>query len=90
MAMQWGLAGLIFASLLFFIIRQWNSLPDFDWRFRPLWLALAALGVFGSTWPRESSGGSSSMPWARSTCAPGRLVPSGASPCWPATCPLTR
>jgi glycosyltransferase 2 family protein len=46
LAMQWGLAGLIFACLFFFIIRQWNSLPDFDWRFRPLWLALSALGVF--------------------------------------------
>jgi uncharacterized membrane protein YbhN (UPF0104 family) len=46
MAMQWGLAGVIFAFLLFFIVRQWNSLPDFDWRFRPLWLVLSALGVF--------------------------------------------
>jgi glycosyltransferase 2 family protein len=46
MALQWGLAGLIFACLVFFVVRQWNSLPDFDWRFRPAWLALSALGVF--------------------------------------------
>ena len=39
--------GLIFACLVFFVVRQWNELPDFDWRFEPAWLALSALGVFG-------------------------------------------
>ena len=28
LALQWGLAGLIFAFLVFFVIRQWNSIPD--------------------------------------------------------------
>ena len=42
-ALQWGLAALIFAFLLFFVLRQWNSLPDFDWRFEPSWLALSAV-----------------------------------------------
>jgi glycosyltransferase 2 family protein len=45
-ALQWGLAGLIFAFLAFFVLRQWNDLPDFDWHFRPAWLALSALMVF--------------------------------------------
>jgi glycosyltransferase 2 family protein len=26
-------------------VRQWNQLPDFDWRFAPGWLVLSALGV---------------------------------------------
>lgn len=45
MAFQWGLAGLIFGFLIFFVLRQWNKLPDFDWRFAPSWLALSALCV---------------------------------------------
>jgi len=47
MALQWGLAGLIFAFLVFFVARQWSALPDFDWRFKPYWLALSVLAVFG-------------------------------------------
>ena len=48
LALQWGLAGLIFAFLVFFVIRQWNSIPaDFEWHFQPGWLALSFLGVFG-------------------------------------------
>jgi hypothetical protein len=48
LALQWGLAGLIFAFLVFFVIRQWNSIPeDFEWHFQPEWLLLAALGVAG-------------------------------------------
>jgi glycosyltransferase 2 family protein len=48
LAIQWGLAGLIFACLVFFVIRQWNSIPDdFEWHFEPAWLALSVLGVFG-------------------------------------------
>lgn len=44
-AMQWGLAALIFGFLIWFVVRQWNKLPDFDWRFSPGWLAISALGV---------------------------------------------
>ena len=44
-ALQWGLAGLIFAFLVFFVLRQWNQLPDFDWRFAPGWLAVAVAAV---------------------------------------------
>jgi hypothetical protein len=39
---QYGIAFLIFAFLVGFLVRQWNQLPDFDWRFAPGWLVLAA------------------------------------------------
>jgi len=45
MALQIGLLVLIFAFLAAFLITQWSKLPDFDWRFRPEWLALAFAGV---------------------------------------------
>lgn len=41
LAAQWGLATLIFGCLIFFVLRQWSTLPDFDWRFRAGWLAAA-------------------------------------------------
>jgi hypothetical protein len=44
-ALQWGLAALIFGFLIFFVVRQWNKLPDFDWRFEPGWLAVSAVSV---------------------------------------------
>jgi len=44
-ALQWGLAGLIFAFLVFFVLRQWNNLPDFEWHFNPGWLAAAVVAV---------------------------------------------
>ena len=44
-ALQWGLAALIFGFLVWFVVRQWNQLPDFDWRFSPGWLLVSALGV---------------------------------------------
>jgi hypothetical protein len=48
LAFQWSIAGLIFACLVYFVLRQWSSVPDdFDWRFEPGWLAVAAGGVFG-------------------------------------------
>ena len=46
LALQWGIAALIFGCLVFFVVRQWNDLPDFDWRFEPSWLALSGLGTF--------------------------------------------
>jgi hypothetical protein len=46
LALQWGLALLIFGFLVGFVLRQWNQLPDFDWHFAPGWLALSALCVF--------------------------------------------
>jgi uncharacterized membrane protein YbhN (UPF0104 family) len=42
---QYGLAALIFGCLVFFVARQWNELPDFEWRFSPAWLALAIVCV---------------------------------------------
>lgn len=47
LALQWGLAALVFAFLIFFVARQWGKLPDFDWHFAPGWLVLAAVGVAG-------------------------------------------
>jgi len=46
-ALQWGIAGLIFSFLVWFVVRQWSKLPDFDWRFSPGWLALSAAAVAG-------------------------------------------
>jgi hypothetical protein len=40
-AIQYGLILLVFGFLAFFIVSQWNRLPDYDWRFRPGWLLLA-------------------------------------------------
>lgn len=42
---QYGAAALIFGFLVVFVLRQWNQLPDFDWRFAPGWLALALVCV---------------------------------------------
>jgi hypothetical protein len=40
-AIQYGLIALVFAFLAFFLISQWSKLPDYDWRFRPAWIAAA-------------------------------------------------
>jgi hypothetical protein len=45
LALQWGLAALIFGFLVFFVVRQAGDLPDFDWRFSPGWLVLSAAAV---------------------------------------------
>lgn len=47
LALRWGLVALIFAFLLFFVVRQAGKLPDFDWRFSPGWLALSVPCVAG-------------------------------------------
>jgi uncharacterized membrane protein YbhN (UPF0104 family) len=46
LALRWGIAALIFAFLILFVVRQWNDLPDFDWHFQPAWLALSGLATF--------------------------------------------
>jgi glycosyltransferase 2 family protein len=46
LALQWGLAVLIFGSLVVFVLRQWNTLPDFKWHFAPGWLVLSMVCVF--------------------------------------------
>ena len=46
LALQWGIAVLIFGFLVFFVVRQWSDLPDFDWHFEAGWLALSGLAVF--------------------------------------------
>jgi hypothetical protein len=46
LALQWGLAALIFGFLVFFVLRQWNQLPDFKWHFAPGWLVLSGACVF--------------------------------------------
>jgi len=43
--LQYGLAALIFGFLIFFVARQWNQLPDFDWRFSPGWLVVSVVCV---------------------------------------------
>ena len=42
---QWGLALGIFGALVAVLISQWGKLPDYDWRFRPGWLAVAVAAV---------------------------------------------
>ena len=44
-AIQYALAALIFGFLVFFVARQWNRLPDFDWRFAPGWLVVSVVCV---------------------------------------------
>ena len=44
-ALQWGLAALIFGSLVLFVLRQWSKLPDFEWRFSPGWLVLSGVAL---------------------------------------------
>jgi glycosyltransferase 2 family protein len=44
-AVQWGLAALIFGFLIAFVLRQWSKLPDFAWRFSPGWLAVSGAAV---------------------------------------------
>jgi len=46
-ALQWGIAALVFGFLIFFVVRQWDKLPDFDWRFAPGWLVVSAAAVGG-------------------------------------------
>jgi hypothetical protein len=36
---QYGLIALVFGCLTLFLATQWSKLPDYDWRFRPGWLA---------------------------------------------------
>ena len=43
--LQWGLIGLALAFLVLFVATQWSKLPDYDWRFRPGWLAAAVVAV---------------------------------------------
>jgi uncharacterized membrane protein YbhN (UPF0104 family) len=43
--LQYGLGVLIFGFLIVFVARQWNQLPDFDWRFSPGWLAVSMVCV---------------------------------------------
>jgi uncharacterized membrane protein YbhN (UPF0104 family) len=43
--LQWGLVALIFSCLLFFILRQWSKLPNYNWRFEPGWLLVAGAGL---------------------------------------------
>ena len=45
LVVQLGIGVLILGVLLGFIASQWSELPDFDWRFSPGWLALAAVAV---------------------------------------------
>lgn len=51
--LQWGLIGLALAFLILFVATQWSKLPDYDWRFRPGWLAaaVAAVAVFYAVQP---------------------------------------
>jgi uncharacterized membrane protein YbhN (UPF0104 family) len=44
-ALELGIAVLAVAFLAGFVATQWSRLPDYDWQFRPGWLALSALGV---------------------------------------------
>ena len=44
-ALEIGVVVLIVAFLVAFVVTQWGRLPDYDWDFRPLWLAVSAVGV---------------------------------------------
>lgn len=40
-AVRWSFIVAVLAGLAIFLATQWASLPSFDWRFRPGWLAVA-------------------------------------------------
>lgn len=44
-ALRWAFVVLVLGFLVGFVVAQWDQLPDFDWRFRPAWLAVAAVAV---------------------------------------------
>jgi len=87
--LRWSLAALIFASLIYFVLRQRSALPDFDWRFRAGWLAAAVPAgllfyvLHGEIWRRIVGALGWSLPvgaawsiWAKTLLA--RYVPTGA------------
>ena len=43
--LRWAFVVLVLGFLVGFVVTQWDQLPDFEWRFRPAWLILAAAGV---------------------------------------------
>jgi hypothetical protein len=44
-ALEVGLIALVLLFLAVFLATQWNRLPDYDWEFRPLWLAASSVGA---------------------------------------------
>jgi len=44
-ALEIGVVVLVVGALVAFLATQWGRLPDYDWEFRPLWLAVSAIGV---------------------------------------------
>ena len=44
-ALEIAIVALAVAFLAIFVATQWSRLPDYDWQFRPLWLAVSAVGV---------------------------------------------
>jgi uncharacterized membrane protein YbhN (UPF0104 family) len=42
---QYGLIAVVFGFLAFFIVTQWNKLPNYDWHFRPGWLVASFFAV---------------------------------------------
>lgn len=43
--LRWVFVVLVLGFLVGFVVTQWDQLPNFDWRFRPGWLAVAVTGV---------------------------------------------
>jgi hypothetical protein len=44
-ALELAVVAVVVAFLAAFVATQWNRLPDYDWEFRPGWLAVSAVGV---------------------------------------------
>jgi uncharacterized membrane protein YbhN (UPF0104 family) len=44
-ALEVGIVVLVLACLVVFVATQWGRLPDYDWEFRPEWLAVSGVGV---------------------------------------------
>jgi hypothetical protein len=40
-AIQWGLIVVVLGFLAAFLITQWSKLPNYHWRFEPLWIVVA-------------------------------------------------
>ena len=43
---QVGIPLLIFLALGYVVLRQWSSLPDYEWHFSPGWLVLSIVAAF--------------------------------------------
>lgn len=47
LVIQIGIPALVFAALGYVVLKQWESLPSYDWHFSPGWLLLSSVAMLG-------------------------------------------